>query len=57
MKEIKEKELLDAIGLKKFDILNTRLLKTSIDRIKTMYREQGFYKVDVTSATKKQRAG
>ncbi|MCK7471775.1 MAG: hypothetical protein MZU95_14105 [Desulfomicrobium escambiense] len=28
--EIKEKDILDAIGLKKFDILNTRLLKTGI---------------------------
>jgi len=55
--EVKEKEILDAIGLKKFDILNTRLLKTSIDRIKTMYRERGFYKVDVTSETKQTEGG
>jgi len=56
-KEIKEKELLDAIGLKKFDILNTRLLKTSIDRIKGLYREQGFYQADVTSSTKTTEGG
>jgi outer membrane protein insertion porin family len=56
-KEIKEKEILDAIGLKKFDILNTRLLKTSIDRIKGMYRDKGYYNVDVTSATKDTEGG
>ncbi len=50
-KKIKDDEILDAIGLKRFDILNTRLLKTSIDRIIVMYREKGFYNVDVTSAT------
>jgi outer membrane protein insertion porin family len=56
-KEIKEKEILDAIGLKKFDILNTRMLKTSIDRIKGMYRDKGYYKVDVTSSTKDTEGG
>ncbi len=49
--EINEKDILDAIGLKKFDILNTRILKTSIDRIKGMYRERGYYQVDVKSET------
>ena len=49
-KKIKEEEILDAIGLKRFDILNTRLLKTSIDRIISMYREKGFYNVEVTSS-------
>ncbi len=49
--EVKEKDILDAIGLKKFDILNTRLLKTSIDRIKGLYRERGYYQVDVKSET------
>jgi hypothetical protein len=56
-KEIKEKEILDAIGLKKFDILNTRLLKTSVDRIKGMYRDKGYYNVEVTSATKDTESG
>ncbi len=49
--EIKEKDLLDAIGLKKFDILNTRLLKTGTDRIKGLYREQGYYDVEVSTQT------
>ena len=56
-KEIKEKDILDAIGLKKFDILNTRLLKTSIDRIKGLYRERGYYKVDVKSETSTTEGG
>lgn len=55
--ELKEKDILDTIGLKKFDILNTRLLKTSIDRIKGKYREQGYYKVDVTSSTRETEGG
>ena len=49
-KKIKDEEILDAIGLKRFDILNTRLLKTSIDRIISMYREKGYYNVEVTSS-------
>ncbi len=56
-KEIKEKEILDGIGLKKFDILNTRLLKTSIDRIKGLYRERGYYQVDVKSETNTTEGG
>lgn len=49
--EVKEKDILDAIGLKKFDILNTRLLKTGTDRIKGLYRERGYYDVDVSTQT------
>jgi len=56
-KKIKEEEIIDAIGLKRFDILNTRLLKTSIDRIISMYREKGFYNVDVTSSTPETEGG
>jgi outer membrane protein insertion porin family len=56
-KEVKEKDILDGIGLKKFDILNTRLLKTSIDRIKGLYRERGYYKVDVKSDTSTTEGG
>jgi outer membrane protein insertion porin family len=56
-KEIKEKDILDGIGLKKFDILNTRLLKTSIDRIKGLYLERGYYKVDVKSETSTTEGG
>ena len=55
--ELKEKEILDGIGLKKFDILNTRLLKTSIDRIKGLYRERGYYQVDVKSETSATEGG
>ncbi|HOM29295.1 MAG TPA: outer membrane protein assembly factor BamA [Deltaproteobacteria bacterium] len=49
--EIKEKELLDAIGMKKFDILNTRQLKTAIERIKSQYRQRGYYGVEVSTST------
>ena len=49
--EIKEKDILDTIGLKKFDILNTRLLKTGTDRIKGLYRERGYYNVEVSTKT------
>ncbi len=50
--EIKEKELLDAVGMKKFDILNTRHLKTAVERIKTMYRQRGYYSAEVTTKTR-----
>lgn len=56
-KKIKDDEILDAIGLKRFDILNTRLLKTSIDRIITLYREKGFYNVEVSSSTPETEGG
>ncbi len=56
-KKIKEDEILDTIGLKRFDILNTRLLKTSIDRIIAIYREKGFYNVEVTSSTPQTEGG
>ncbi|MGC9323917.1 MAG: outer membrane protein assembly factor BamA [Desulfomonilia bacterium] len=55
--KIKEEDILTAIGLKRFDILNTRLLKTSIDRIRSLYREKGFYNVDVTSDTQPTEGG
>ncbi|HPR55113.1 MAG TPA: outer membrane protein assembly factor BamA [Deltaproteobacteria bacterium] len=49
--EVKEQDILDAIGLKKFDILNTRMLKTGTDRIKDLYRQRGYYNVDVSTET------
>jgi outer membrane protein insertion porin family len=49
--EIKEKELMDAIGMKKFDILNTRQLKTAVERIKSQYRQRGFYNAEVSTST------
>src|SRR5690606_2211363 len=33
------------------DILNTRTLKTSVDRIIALYREKGYYNVEVDSST------
>jgi len=56
-KEIDEKKILDTIGIKKFDILNTRILKTSIDRIKGIYREKGYYNVDVASSSRDTEGG
>jgi len=55
--EIKSEDLLKSINLKKFDILNTKTLKTSIDRIKSQYRDQGYYNVDVDSSTKPTEGG
>lgn len=55
--EIKDEDILEAIGMKRFDILNTRILKTSIDRIIGLYREKGYYNVDVDSATKATEGG
>jgi len=56
-KKIKEDEIFDTIGLKRFDILNTRLLKTSMDRIIGIYREKGFYNVEVSSETPSTEGG
>ncbi|MEA2102945.1 MAG: outer membrane protein assembly factor BamA, partial [Thermodesulfobacteriota bacterium] len=47
-KKIKDKEIIETIGLKTFDILNTRVLKTSIDRIQALYEEKGYYSVEVS---------
>ncbi|HDP25053.1 MAG TPA: outer membrane protein assembly factor BamA [Deltaproteobacteria bacterium] len=55
--KIKDEDILSAIGLKRFDILNTRLLKTSIDRIRSLYREKGFYNVMVGSDTQPTEGG
>jgi len=55
--EINNEDILKAISLKKFDILNTKTLKTSIDRIISLYREKGFFKAEVTSATKETEGG
>lgn len=56
-KKIEEKKILEALGIKKFDILNTRTLKTGIDRIKGIYREKGYYDVEVVSSTKEVEGG
>ncbi|MDT8272464.1 MAG: outer membrane protein assembly factor BamA [Desulfomonilia bacterium] len=55
--KIKDEDILSAIGLKRFDILNTRLLKTSMDRIRSLYREKGFYNVMVGSDTQPTEGG
>lgn len=55
--EIKSEDILKSISMKKFDILNTKTLKTSIDRIKSQYRDEGFYNVDVDSSTKPTEGG
>ncbi|MRR14330.1 outer membrane protein assembly factor BamA, partial [archaeon] len=47
--EIKTDELLKSISMKKFDILNTKTLKTSMDRIVSLYREKGYFNAEVTS--------
>jgi len=56
-KALDEKKLLETLGIKKFDILNTRTLKAGIDRIKGAYREKGYYDVEVTSTTKPTEGG
>lgn len=54
---IKTEDIKEAIGLNRFDILNTKILKTSIDRIKAIYREKGFYEIDVNSSQKDTEGG
>ena len=49
--EIEDNEIIESIGMKRFDILNTRTLKTSVDRIIALYREKGYYNVEVDSST------
>ena len=56
-KAVDEKKLLETLGIKKFDILNTRTLKSGIDRIKGVYREKGYYDVEVGSSTKPTEGG
>jgi len=56
-KAVDEKKLLETLGIKKFDILNTRTLKAGIDRIKGVYREKGYYDVEVVSTTKPTEGG
>lgn len=56
-KAVDEKKMLETLGIKKFDILNTRTLKAGIDRIKGVYREKGFYDVEVSSTTKPTEGG
>lgn len=55
--QIKDEDILESIGMKRFDILNTRILKTSIDRIIALYREKGYYNVEVDSSTKATEGG
>jgi outer membrane protein insertion porin family len=54
---IKTDEILKSISMKKFDILNTKILKTSVDRIISLYREKGYYNVTVDSAKKEVSGG
>jgi outer membrane protein insertion porin family len=56
-KKVEEKKILEASEVKKFDILNTRSLKTAVDRIKGLYREKGYYNVDVETDTKETDGG
>jgi len=56
-KAIDTEEILKSISMKKFDILNTKTLKTSIDRIISLYREKGYYNVTVDSDTKAVEGG
>lgn len=46
-KKVEEKKILETSEVKRFDILNTRSLKTAVDRIKGLYREKGYYNVGV----------
>jgi len=48
-KEIKDDKLTEALGIKKFEILNMKSLKAGIDRMKTLYREKGYYDVEIKS--------
>ncbi len=56
-KEIKDKDLSDTIGIKRFDVLNMKMVKTAVDRIKRLYKEKGYYNVEVSSSEKKIKGG
>jgi outer membrane protein insertion porin family len=56
-KKVEEKKILESSEVKKFDILNTRSLKTAVDRIKALYREKGYYNVEVETDTKETDGG
>ncbi len=46
-KKIKEKDLKEEVGIKRYAILNLNEIKQSINRLKEVYRQKGFYNVDI----------
>jgi len=50
-KEVERKELLKEITLHTFNLLNEAKLEESIEKIKALYRDKGFYSVRVKAST------
>ncbi len=47
-KKIKDKELEEEIGIKKYSILNQSEVKQSVNRLREHYRQKGYYNVEIT---------
>ena len=47
-KKIKDKELEEEIGIKKYSILNQSEVKQSVNRLREHYRLKGYYNVEIT---------
>ncbi|MGM0423303.1 MAG: outer membrane protein assembly factor BamA [Thermodesulfobacteriota bacterium] len=45
--ELKEKEILEAMQVESGDMLNPRLVKEDLSRIRELYRKEGYYKAEV----------
>ncbi len=56
-KEIKEDKLSEALGIKRYEILNLKGLKAGVDRIKALYREKGYYEVAVKTEREETEGG
>jgi len=46
-KKIKEEDLMEVLGIKKYSILNRKAIKDSIERLKDHYHEKGYYNVEI----------
>ena len=54
-KKKKDKELMKEIGIKQYAILNMDEIKQSINRLKEVYREDGYYQADIRESIEDQR--
>ncbi|MFZ7111621.1 MAG: outer membrane protein assembly factor BamA [Desulfatiglandales bacterium] len=46
-KKIKDKDLLEESGIKRYAILNPSVIKQSVNRLREAYRQKGYYNVDI----------
>ena len=47
-KKIDRKDLMETLGIKKYSILNRKAIKDSIERLKDLYHQKGYYNVEIT---------